>query len=55
MWTDEPTNSLVPPGVQLMAEGGANDDELNDWLVVPNHVDGYTFATVTGDSEALEP
>jgi len=23
-WSDEPTDSLVPPGVQLMAEGGAN-------------------------------
>ena len=54
-WTDEPTNSLVPPGVQLMAEGGANDDELNDWLIVPDHVEGYAFAAVTGDSEALEP
>ena len=54
-WTDEPTNSLVPPGIQLMAEGGANDEELTDWLVVPDHVEGYAFAAVIGDSEALEP
>jgi hypothetical protein len=54
-WTDEPANSLVPPGIQLMAEGGANDDELTDWLDIPDHVEGYAFAAVTGDSEALEP
>ena len=55
MWTDEPTNSLVPPGIQLMAERGADDDKLTDWLIVPNHVEGYAFAVITGDSEALEP
>jgi hypothetical protein len=56
MWTDEPTNSLVPPGVQLIAEGEANDDELTDWLhVIPDHLEGYAFAAVTRDSEALEP
>jgi hypothetical protein len=55
-WSNEPANSLVPPGVQLMAEGGADDDDLTDWLhVVPAHVEGYAFAAVTGDSEALEP
>ena len=54
-WTDEPTNSLVPPGIQLMAEGGADDDELTNWLVVPDYVEGYAFAVITGDSEALEP
>jgi len=54
-WSDEPTDSLVPPGVQLMAEGGAYDDELTDWFVVPDHMEGYAFAAVTGDSEALEP
>ncbi len=56
MWSDEPTNPLVPPGIQLMAEGEANDEDLTDWLyVVPAHVEGYVFAAVTGDSEALEP
>lgn len=55
MWTDKPTNVLVPPGIQLMAEGRANDEVLTDWLDVPDHVEGYAFAAVTGDSEALEP
>ena len=55
-WSDESTNSLIPPGVQLMAEGGADDEDLTDWLyVVPAHVEGYAFTAVTGDSEALEP
>jgi hypothetical protein len=55
-WSDEPTNSLVPPGVQLMAERGANDDELDDWLYVePDHMEGYAFAAVTAEAEALEP
>ena len=53
-WTDEPTNSLVPSGVQLMVEGGANDDELTDCLTIPDHVEGYMFVAVTEDSEALE-
>jgi hypothetical protein len=41
----------------LSTEGGAYDDELTgDWLDdVPIHVEGYTFAAVTGKSEALEP
>ena len=26
VWTNKPSDSLVSPGVQLMAEGGANDD-----------------------------
>ena len=55
-WTNKPSDSLVPPGVQLMAEGGANDDDLDDWLyIVPDHVGGYAFAAVIGESEALEP
>ena len=55
-WSDEPSNSLVPPGIQLMAEGGADDDDLTDWLyVVPDHVEGYALAAVIGDSEAFEP
>ena len=55
-WSDEPTNSLVPPGVQLMAEEGANDEELDDWLYVkPDHLEGYTFAAITAEAEALEP
>ena len=54
-WTDEHTNSIVPPGVQLMAEGGADDDNLTDWLVIPDHMEGYAFAATIGDSEALEP
>jgi len=55
-WTDKPTNTLVLPGVQLMAEGGVDDDDLTNWLHdVPAHVEEYAFATVTGDSEALEP
>jgi hypothetical protein len=55
-WSDKSTNSLVPPGIQLMAEEGANDDNLTDWLYnVPAHVEGYAFAAVIGDSEALEP
>jgi hypothetical protein len=41
----------------LSAEGGAYDDKLTgDWLDdVPIHVEGYAFAAVTGESEALEP
>jgi hypothetical protein len=38
-----------------MAERGADDDELTDWLDMPDHVEGHAFSTVTGDSEALEP
>jgi hypothetical protein len=39
-----------------MAEGGADDDDLTDWLyVVPDHVEGYALAAVIGDSEAFEP
>src|SRR5258707_1182235 len=38
-WSKEPANSLVPPGVQLMAEEGADDDDLTDWLhAVPAYV-----------------
>ena len=55
-WTDKPSESLIPPGVQLMAEGGANDDDYIDWLYnVPDHVEGYAIAAVIGESEALEP
>ena len=54
-WTEKPTNSQLPPGVQLMAEEGADDENLTDWLDIPAHVEGYAFAVVTGDSEALEP
>ncbi len=38
-----------------MAEGEANNDELTDWLMVPDQMEGYVFAVVTGNSEALEP
>ena len=39
-----------------MAEGGANDDKLDDWLYVePDHLEGYAFATVTAEAKALEP
>jgi len=54
-WSERSANPLVPPGIHLMAEGGANDDELTDWLMVPDHMEGYAFAVVTGNSEALEP
>jgi hypothetical protein len=55
-WSDDPNDSLVPPGVQLLAERGADDEKLTDWFDdVPTHVEGYAFVAVTSGSEALEP
>ena len=56
MWSDDPNDSLVPPGVQLLAERRADDEKLTDWFDdVPTHVEGYAFVAVTSGSEALEP
>jgi hypothetical protein len=50
-WSDDPNAPIIPLGVQLSAEGRTYDDKLTDWLDdVPTHVEGYTFAAVTGVS-----
>ena len=56
MWSTDANARTLPPGVQLSAEGGANDEGLADLLAdVPAHVEGYVFAAVITSSEALEP
>jgi hypothetical protein len=53
-WSQNSTNSTVPPGIQLSAEDA--NEYLNGWFDdVPAHVEGYTFTAATRDSEALEP
>jgi hypothetical protein len=56
MWSTDANAPLLPPGIQFLAEGGADDDDPSDWLIdVPAHVEGYVFAAVIAGSEALEP
>jgi len=56
MWSTDANAPLLPPGVQLLAEGGADDEVLADLLAdIPSHVEGYVFAAVIASSEALEP
>ena len=55
-WTTNANAPLLPPGVQLQAEGDADDENLADLLDdVPSHVEGYVFAAVIASSEAFEP
>ena len=56
MWSTDANTPTLPPGVQLSAEGRANNEGLADLLAdVPAHVEGYVFAAMITSSEALEP
>ncbi len=56
MWSNQSDSLKIPPGIQLLAEEEADNEESKDWATsTSGYIEEYVFTTKVAGSEALEP
>jgi len=55
-WSNQSDTSKIAPGIQLLAEEEADNEESEDWTTsTSGYIEEYVFAAEVAGSEALEP